>query len=292
MSDKLRFWAGLLIFCLVTFAPGSAAAQAFDTFEVVCTFHVSEGAPLGRLVQMPDGSLLGTTSVGGVYGGGTIFALEAGRSRRVLFRRASRLLGARRADSPLPGSPGPPTAICMARRYTAASTTTAPFFAPTQPGGSPSFTVFLDSTFPSRDIPSGGLLAASDGYLYGAATGGRDRPGRHFSREPRPERFRRCTTSTPPTAPDRTATSSSPADGYFYGTTFDGPGIESTIFRVNGAGDFASLHTLTSGRGQLDSRRPRRGRRRISTGRRRMGGRNFAGTVFKFTAGGTFHETP
>ena len=74
MSHKGRSWAGLLILCFVALSPCRPLPRRSTHSRSFARFMSPR--ELRSLAQMPDGSLLGTTSTGGVYGGGTIFALE------------------------------------------------------------------------------------------------------------------------------------------------------------------------------------------------------------------------
>jgi uncharacterized repeat protein (TIGR03803 family) len=56
----------------------TAAIVHGQTFNTLVNFDLTNGAsPAAQLVQGPDGSLYGTSTGGGAYGGGTVFKVPA-----------------------------------------------------------------------------------------------------------------------------------------------------------------------------------------------------------------------
>jgi uncharacterized repeat protein (TIGR03803 family) len=62
-----------IVACILALPP-CASGQA--TFELIHRFERTATNPIGRLVEAPEGALYGMTTLGGRYGGGTIFALR------------------------------------------------------------------------------------------------------------------------------------------------------------------------------------------------------------------------
>ena len=88
--------------------------DAAGVFSVVHSFSTDSGGrnPFAGLTRGPGGSLYGTTQLGGSFGHGTVFKLDAAGTFTKLHNFRDSISGA----NPGPISPSAPTAICTARR--------------------------------------------------------------------------------------------------------------------------------------------------------------------------------
>ena len=82
------------------------------------TYSGSDGAqPKGTLVQGADRRLYGTTQAGGLYGLGTVFALDVGLPGTLTLTSAASVKGGFAIDLPLTGTPGIEDRCGQQRRY-------------------------------------------------------------------------------------------------------------------------------------------------------------------------------
>lgn len=251
---------------------GIAAALPAQTFTTLLNFSGSNGSnPSGSLVQGKDGNLYGTTTAGGVYGGGSIFQATLSGGLTTLHS----FIGTEQGVSPhglMQASDG--------NFYGTAGGGFGTIFKIT-PAGTLSYLY----KFSSNDgaVPNGSIMQGSDGNLYGMTQqGGTSGNG---------SIFKITTAGSLTTIHNFNGTDgSSPyggliqaSDGNFYGAT------SNTIFSLTPAGTLTTLFTF---KGSANGNTPRatlfQGSDGNLYGTTSGGGSNLGqGTVFKITLGGT-----
>lgn len=287
-SRRRQSWAAgvvasvvLLTLVLVT---GEARAQVFSTLRA---FSGRDGSsPSAALVQGPDGTLYGTTHLGGERGLGTVFGMTSDGALTMSYE----LTGPEGADVFAPLFLDPDGQL----------------YGTTALGGPGGLdgkgTVFTFSTsgsyaplhlFSGSDgaIPENGLTQGKDGLLYGTTTGGGEGgKGTVFAITPQGEL--------------RTLHAFSGSDGdmplgelvvgrdnWFYGTTTSGgPENGGTVFRVSLYGEFTVLHSFGFDPPEGDS--PRGGLALGADGdfygTTEFGGEYGYGVVYRLAPDGTF----
>jgi uncharacterized repeat protein (TIGR03803 family) len=218
--------------------------KALHTFATTDGIGSATGLALGK-----DGNLYGLTAGGGAYGGGTAFRVSPGGAFLTLHS-----FGASAAEGAYP--------------YLGALVQAADgnFYGANQQGGSAGLgTVFRMTATGQVSVlhafaggngdgatPRGGLMAASDGFLYGttlcggvgtAATGC---GGTIYRLNPRTGAVAVIYRFKPADAPQATLTESA---GFLYGTTSaGGAGKFGTVFRIALVGHaFTTLHAFAGG---------------------------------------------
>jgi uncharacterized repeat protein (TIGR03803 family) len=242
------------------------------------------GAPRAGLIQAVDGNLYGTTSSGGLSGGGTVFRTTLGGGLTTLHAFSAGTEGSN------------PWGLVQA--------TDGNFYGTTARGGTsgdgtvfkmlPSGALTVLHGFSGADgaNPRGGLVQGNDGNLYGVTL---------MYGSPSPYDgtvFRISTTGTLTSLFNGTGTNRfSPrdrlvqrSDGNFYSTTLDdGANRSGTIFRVTPSGLLTRLYSFTTG---SDGQWPRaalvEGKDGYFYGTTTMGAAYGSGTVFRLAPNGTF----
>lgn len=90
-SNRLR-WLGAAVACWVSAAPVRADSFKFELLHVFrhTPNGVEGGGPTGPVQVLPDGAVIGTTTYGGTYGGGTVFLVTAQGELEVLHQFTGR----------------------------------------------------------------------------------------------------------------------------------------------------------------------------------------------------------
>jgi uncharacterized repeat protein (TIGR03803 family) len=265
-----------------------AGAQTFIPLYSFIGGHDGDN-PIAGLVQGNDGNLYGTTYEGGTNGEGTIFRVTASGTETPLYSFTDGSDGShpyagliQASDGNLYGTTefGGTNGDGVVFRMTTNGVLT-PLY---------SFTGGHDG-----EDPRGGLVQASDGYLYGTATGGgTNGDGTVF----------RITTNGvlmplysftgghDGTFPEAALVQAN--DGYLYGTTYQG-GISNfisgygVVFRITTNGVLTPFHSFTNG---YDGADPAAGLVQASDGNlygtATGGGTNFDGVIFRITTNGVF----
>jgi uncharacterized repeat protein (TIGR03803 family) len=212
--------------------------QSSYAFDVIATFDAVTGmSPTAGVIQGNDGSIYGTTSLGGAFGAGTIFKVDAAGTLTVLHSFTGGAGGA----NPL----GPLTQASDGN-----------FYGTTGLGGALNYgTVFkLDAsgtfttlhTFTLADgAEPTGVIQATDGNFYGTThNGGAFNFGVAF-------KLAASGTLTVLHSFSGGLDGRSPSaiiqatDGNFYGTTlFGGTFINGTVFKLDAAGTLTTLHSF------------------------------------------------
>ena len=261
-----------------------AQAQVFSTLRA---FSGRDGSsPSAALVQAPEGTLYGTTQLGGERGLGTVFGMTSEGALTMLYE----LTGPEGADVFAPlflgldgqlygttalGGPGG-----LNGKGTVFSFTTSGSYAPLH--------LFSGS---DGAIPQSGLTGGKDGLLYGATTsGGEQGKGTVFAISPQGELH---------TLHDFAGSDGDMPlgelvvgrDGWLYGTTVNGgPKNGGTVFRVSLYGEFTVLHSF--GFDPQEGSSPRGGLALGADGdcygTTEFGGEYGHGVVFRLAPDGTF----
>jgi uncharacterized repeat protein (TIGR03803 family) len=231
---------------------GTGIGQVFrlDSLGSVTTLHsfTTGNAPssvTSAIIQGGDGAFYGTTVHGGTSDSGTVFEVDSAGVLTTLH-------------SFMPTTGGPEGAFPSAGLFQGGD---GSFFGTTPSGGTASGgTVFkrnpagvlttVHSLVGSVDgsAPSGGVVQATDGNLYGTATGGASGYGSVFRVNPasgaltRLHAFAGGADGIYPVAGVIQG-----SDGSFYGTTaFGGIGNRGTVFKIDADGSFTTLHRFSS----------------------------------------------
>jgi uncharacterized repeat protein (TIGR03803 family) len=212
------------------------------TFTVLHYFTGTSdgGVPYGALVQGSDGKFYGTTTAGGTYNGGTIFAISAAGSFQVIHHLNGSTDGVSPYGALVQGTDGN-------------------FYGTTTGGGAGNlgtvFKVTPAGTFTvlhafggSSDggVPDGGLVQASDGNFYGTTTtGGANNGGTIFLMTPAGGFLVLHDFSGSVDGVSPYGTMIQATDGNLYGTTTGGgTGNLGTIFQITPSGTFTVLHAF------------------------------------------------
>jgi uncharacterized repeat protein (TIGR03803 family) len=264
----------LLLVCATAARPASA-----QVYEVVRAFNSDVGTPYGRLYQDAAGALYGMTDLGGALGIGSVFRLEPDGGGGFTFHEIHAFTGID-GQQPIGGL------VSGSDGFLYGSTTNGGFsFYGTVFQIDPSGRVTtLHDFLPSDGPNSGSRLAVGPEGFYGTSGGGTD--GLVY-------RVKKDGTFQIVHAFDG-ADGSQPyggvilgSDGWFYGTTYSGPGGASTIYRVSAGGSFESLHTLSPDEGAHIQRGVTEARGHFY-GVALEGGAQGGGTAFRVDANGSF----
>jgi uncharacterized repeat protein (TIGR03803 family) len=265
-------------------------------------------APEAGLVQVPNGDFYGTTSGGGVLGGGTVFKITPSGALTTLHNfcfhcttdgtSPNGLARATDGDfygtTQLGGADGAPSGYGTVFKITPAGTLTMLH----------SFCSRMDCADGAQ--PDAGLVQGADGDLYGTTYIGGAGYGTVFKLTPSGALTTLytfcsqypCTDGAQPDAGLIQAT-----DGNFYGTTsYDGASGGGTVFKIAPNGTLTTLYSFCSQSGCTDGEYPWLSSLVQATngdlfGSTRAGGtndtcRNGCGTVFRLSVGlGPFVET-
>ena len=248
----------------------------------------SDGSvPYGGLIQGSDGNLYGMTTLGGQYGGGTVFQITPGGQESVLWSFGSGSDGSSPIGKVIQANDGN-------------------FYGSTESGGTNGFgTVFRLTPTGSETVlwsftgqpgdgssPNGGLLQATDGNLYGmASTGGAYNGGTIFQISlAGGERtlYSFGITSTDGTEPE-VGTLTQASDGNMYGVTYLGGANNSgTVFKITLSGTESVLWSFggTSADGKGPLGRLLQANDGNLYGLTGQGGTNSWGTLYQLTLSG------
>jgi uncharacterized repeat protein (TIGR03803 family) len=237
--------AGLLVTC----------AGVAQSYEILHAFGDGQYSSLSGLTRTPDGRLWGTTSIGGKFGKGSVFALTPDGLGGYVYEEIHAFRG--------PDGMEPSSQLLLASNGSLYGTTVT--------GGS-SFqgTVFrIDrgdrvTTIHSFDGtdgagPSGSLIQASDGFFYGlTVTGSGNLNGGGFFRMDADGNVTVLHAFVPPDGRAPRDSLVQGIDGGFYGVTSEGGNDfynVGTVFRVDTAGNLTTLHEF----GMVDGANPHGG---------------------------------
>ena len=269
-------------FTLMAVAVLAATAMNGQTFEIFHSFSGAKGEPEAGLIRGSDGRLYGTAKTGGDFGRGSVYALAPDLLGGYTFAELHAFAG---ADGAYPTAP-----LIQAAD--------GGFYGTTSEGGLAGVgtVFFMDAEGRVTTLhsftgapqegakPFAGLIQAPDGFLYGTTLeGGGAGLGTVF----------RLTTSgdfvtlhsfsgQPVDGAKPYAELLRAPDGRFYGTTSEG-GLDGagTVYRIDPAGNFATVADLDYDAGAF----PQAGLVRASNGYfygvTPFGGANSGGTVFR-----------
>jgi uncharacterized repeat protein (TIGR03803 family) len=216
-------------------------------FEIVHSFTYGQGQPYGALIEAPDGRIFGTSQTGGDFDAGSVFVLTPDGSGGYGYAELHSFRG-------VDGS-APTGALYLAPDGT--------LFGVCNAGGASgigsiyeidaggSFTSLHDFiSIPDGQNPLGGLVAGSDGYLYGLCSGGGSLGYGTFYRIDGNGTFERLYDFGAPGGSlypqgELVAT----AEG-FYGVAYaGGASSNGTIFLVDAGGTLTTLHEFSGADG-------------------------------------------
>lgn len=264
------------------FMSGSVAlhVQAAIVFTNLVSFNQTNGAfPNAGLIQGKDGNFYGTTSSGGLGGGGTLFQMTplGTLTNLVLFNgtngAAPRATLVQTLDGNLYGT-----------TYNGGSNNAGTVFQADTNGALVTL-VTLASASTNGDYPNAGLIQARDGNFYGTtALGGTSVFGTIFKLATNGA-FSTLVSFANTNGAYPYAGLVQAGDGNLYGTTYlGGSNNLGTIFRLATNGAFMSLYSFS---GTNDGAKPYAGMVQGADGNfygtTFYGGSNNYGTVFKFT---------
>jgi len=284
-------------FAVLLACTASAISLAAQNFRTLHSFTGTDGAnPYAGLVQGADGNLYGTTTDGGVNGGGNVIQITPDGKVTSLYDFC--------AES-----------NCVDGQFPVATLVMGPdgdFYGTTQNGGLFNYgSIFKVSpagvltTLHSFDVtdgvsPYGSLLLASDGNFYGTANeagastvgGG----GTVFSISPAGEfatLHNFCLQSGCPDGEFPVGGLIEGSDGNFYGTTNAGGNLTcpgggcGTIYRITSSGVLTTLHRFDNTDGAYPPPSLIEVRKGLFYGTTSGGGANGDGTVYSITSKGT-----
>ena len=217
------------------------------TFTSLASFTGTTGAslgsaPLAALVQASDGSLYGTTSVGGTGGFGTVFKVTtAGAFTNLLsFTNAT---GSFLGNSPQGALVQWTDGSLYGTTNTGGTNSVGTIFKVTTAGALT--TLRSMATTADGSNPYGALVLGGDGNFYGAATnGGTLAKGTVFNIAPATSTFTRVFSFvTNPPVYKRLLRGT---DGNFYGVTQFGNAGANSVFKLTPGGTLSTLTTFTS----------------------------------------------
>lgn len=257
-------------------------------FSVIRHFNINAdgGRPSGHLVQATDGNFYGIHTHGGTFNGGTIFKLTPDGQYAVLKMLNSATDGAQSAGSLVQATDGA-------------------LYGMTRVGGTYGYGVIFRITTtgtykvlrhltPATDAayPTGDLIQAKDGYLYGMAPKGIGYNGVVFKVKTDGTGFvllHQMAASTEGGDPMGSLRQAS--DGNFYGLTYLGGGstYSGTAFKMNSSGTLTVIRRFTE---TTDGGKPYGSLIQAPDGAlygmTTAGGKNANGTIFRLTTGGSF----
>jgi len=294
-SRSLKPWNWGRAFALALLVASAHVTLSGQTFKTVLSFNGSTGnLSFAPLVQGTNGSLYGTSELGGFDGGGNIFQLNGQGATEYSLCSQGQCTGI----DPIAG-------LVQARNGDFYGTTEyggtnddGTVFRMT-PGGTftsvHSFDTATDGTDPV------GLIATSSGELYGVTqSGGSNGAGTFFRISPSGDfktlyNFCSKTNCLDGMVPAGVVQGT---DGNFYGTTNYGGNIScggpsgcGTVFRITPSGNLTTIYTFCPKTGCEDGALPISGVIQASDGTlygtTKTGGSANFGTVFKVTLSGT-----
>jgi uncharacterized repeat protein (TIGR03803 family) len=274
------------------------------TLTTLHSFDFTDGAgPNAGLIQATDGNFYGTTGVGGAnttcnsdYGCGTIFKITPGGTVTTLYNFCS--------QSNCPDGEWPSAGLVQATNGNLYGTTSAGANAAgtvfkITPGGTLTtlYSFCSQSGCTDGSVPSGTLVQATDGNLYGTtgADGANGGGGTVFKITPKGT----LTTLYSFCSQGGCADGSGPSgliqatDGNFYGTTYLGGAYGyGSVFKITPSGTLTTLYSFCSQSGCPDGRLPSVGLTQATDGNfygttPLRGSHSQGGTVFKITPRGT-----
>ena len=214
-------------------------------FATLYRFTGTDGSnPLGALVQASDGNFYGTTSSGGSNNYGTVFKITPSGSLTTLVTFNGSINGGNPDAGLTLGSDG----NFYGTTYTGGANTSGTVFRVTPTG---TLTTLHNFTYGSDGAqPKNALVLGSDGNFYGTTNqGGANSYGTIFQMTPAGvlTTLYAFTGAADGLGPQGRLTEGS--DGYFYGATAAGAGntVEGSIYRINPAGNFSTVHGFATG---------------------------------------------
>ncbi|WP_216820621.1 choice-of-anchor tandem repeat GloVer-containing protein, partial [Cnuella takakiae] len=258
------------------------------TFSVIRHFNINAdgGRPRGNLVQGTDGNFYGIHTHGGTFNGGTIFKMTPDGQYSVLKMLSSATDGAQSEGSLVQATDGA-------------------LYGMTQYGGTYGYGVIFRITTtgtykvlkhltPATDAayPTGDLIQAKDGYLYGMAPKGIAYNGVIFKIKMDGTGFVLLHQMAPATEGGNPLGSlKQGSDGNFYGLTYlgGGSGYSGTAFKMNSSGTLTVIRRFTEATdgGQACGSLIQAPDGALY-GMTYAGGKNLKGTIFRLTTGGSY----
>jgi uncharacterized repeat protein (TIGR03803 family) len=298
--DKLNW--GKRAFVVFVLCATTAITLPAQTLTTLFSFDGTDGSePKAGLVQATNGDFYGTTYEGGANGGGTVFKITPGGTLTTLYSFCGQN---NCTDGELPAA-----GLVQA--------TNGDFYGTTYEGGAnrngtcftgcgtvfkitPSGTLTTLYSFCAQggvlctdgDLPTAGLVQATDGDFYGTTyAGGANLGGTVFKITPSgmlttlysfcPKNI--CTHGQYPEAGLIQAT-----NGDLYGTTYaGGANGDGTIFKITPSGTLTTLHSFDNTDGANPDAGLVQGINGDFYGTSGSGGANLGGTIFKITPSGT-----
>ena len=262
-------------------AAGSRSAFATDAgFRVVKNLVGYIGSPASPILELPDGSLLGTSSTGGDLGKGLVFRLTPGGDLTVVHSFTG---NPDDGESPIGSLVRTPDGDVYGTTTSGGTNDWGTVFRISPDG------VYATATglFPWGGVgPSGGLTLGDDGNLYGTTTGGGSSySGTLYRISPSGSHALLYSFGADGRNPCGTLTSHGP--GRLVGTTaYGGAFGNGTLFEFDPAtGTVTTLHSFGAAEGAIPWSSPIAGPDGTLYGVTSSGGTHEAGTLYRYSAG-------
>jgi YVTN family beta-propeller protein/uncharacterized repeat protein (TIGR03803 family) len=274
------------------------AGGTLTTLYTFCSqVNCTDGAqPEAGLVQATNGNFYGTTAIGGVNDGGTVFEITPAGQLTTLYSFCSQT-GCTDGADPVAGLVQGADGNFYGTTFVGGALGVGTFFKIT-----PSGTLTTLYSFCSQDgctdgiEPEAGLVQGTDGNFYGTtSSGGVNDDGTVFRITPSgtlTTLWSFCSEDGCIDGVEPEAGLVQGTDGNFYGTTtFGGANGAGTVFELTPGGQLTTLYSFCSQPGCTDGEQSIAGLVQSGGnfyGTTGYGGANGAGTVFEVTPGGQF----
>jgi uncharacterized repeat protein (TIGR03803 family) len=219
------------------------------TVTVLHSFNGQDGSgPLAGLIQAKDGMFYGTTGQGGLSGAGTVFRMDASGNVAVLHSFSEFSIGSPDGFLPLAGLTQANDGNFYGTTFFGGQCGQGVVFKMDAGGQITVLHDFCGGT--DGGNPAGGLVQASDGFLYGTTTAGGLNGGVVFKTDTAGS-FTVLHAFTGPEGFGPSGSLIQGNDGFLYGTTKQGGTFLGAIFRTDISGNVTGLHSFNLSDGYL-----------------------------------------
>jgi len=226
------------------------------TFKMLYSFCSQSGCadgygPMSTLIQASDGNLYGTTSVGGVNSGGTIFRVTLSGKLTTLYSFCSQRPNCTDGARPLAGLIQATDGNLYGTTRDGGANTGGTVFRMTLNGTLTTLYSFCSLPNCTDGFePLAPLMQATNGNFYGTASNSTNGGGVVFeisSGGRLTTLYRFCSQTSCADGSDPVAGLIQASDGYLYGTTFEGGANDKgTVFKITPEGQFSKTHDFCS----------------------------------------------
>jgi uncharacterized repeat protein (TIGR03803 family) len=235
-TNRRPFAAALILSIFI--ANSAASAAVVYELSALASFDSANGEnPIAGLIADADGNFYGTTSVGGAYGQGTIFRLEAATNTLTTLASFDGVNGA----SPHAGLIADAGGNLYGTAVSGGASGEGTVFR--WDAGTNTLSALASFNGVDGRSPSGGLIAEADGNLYGTTRwGGSYNHGTVYRIEAGTHAISTLALFNADNGSGPFGSLVADADGNLYGTTSDGgANFQGTVFRLN-----AGTNTITT----------------------------------------------